>query len=852
MKKIAAGLLAHVDAGKTTLSEAMLYTAGILRTPGRVDRRNTFLDTHELERERGITIFSKQAILRTGDLQLTLLDTPGHTDFSAEAERTLAVLDYAILVISGSGGVESHTETLWRLLERCRIPTFLFVSKMDLAGSDRAALLADLTGRLHPACVDFSLAEGLEERIALCDESALERYAETGYVPDTDIARLIRERKLFPCFFGSGLRCEGVDALLRALETYTKEEPASDAFGARVYKIAHDAAGNRLTFCRITGGTLSVRQALSYVPEKADESLEEKVTGIRLYSGIRYETPESIGAGEICALTGLTATYAGQGLGAEPDWVPPALPPVLHYRISLPRDVPPAVMLPKLRELEEEEPLLHIVWSERFAEIHAQVMGQVQTEVLTELIRARYGVDVRFDDGQILYKETIGAAFEGVGHYEPLRHYAEVHLLLEPLPRGSGLLFATDCPPDTLAVNWQRLVLTHLAEKQHLGVLTGSPVTDMKITLIAGRSHLKHTSGGDFRESTYRAVRQGLMEAKAAGRCILLEPVYDYTLEVPSENVGRAISDLVARSATFGERAAPPGMSALSGQAPVSTVSDYAREVAAYTHGKGRFICRPGGYSLCHDTDAVIAAADYRPEADPDNPADSVFCARGAGMLVPWNEVKSRMHLPGLRDRGASDAEKDSVHRRRALDEKELEALMEREFGPIRRPVYGEARVARTTDGKKIPEIRTSLYIVDGYNVIFAWDELKTIAENDLEGARGHLLDLLANYQAFTGREIVVVFDAYNVKGSVERKFDYHGLHVVFTKENELGDTYIERLVGEIGRDFSVRVVTSDGLIQLQALRTGVLRLSAREFREEIISTDREIGAFLEKLAKDR
>lgn len=854
------GILAHVDAGKTTLSEALLYTTGKIKKLGRVDWRNTYLDTHELERERGITIFSKQARLSCGTdpdrmLDITLLDTPGHVDFSAETERVLSVLDYAILVISGSEGVQAHTETLWHLLERYAVPTFVFVTKMDLTGADEGAVMADLAAHLDTGCVDFSSdTDERYEHIAMCDEELLENYMETGMVDDGAAARLIAERKLFPVFFGSGLRLDGIGAFLEALERLTVEKTYREEFSAKVYKIAHDAQGGRLTYMKITGGQLNVRQTLTY--PVGDEERSEKVNQIRLYSGAKFETAETVRAGEVCCVTGLSGTYAGQGLGGEPSVGSPCLEPVLNYRIRLPKDADPQIMLAKLRELEEEEPLLHVVWNERFSEIHAQVMGEVQTEVLVSIISERYGVDVEFDEGRILYRETVTAPAEGVGHFEPLRHYAEVHLMLEPLDRGSGLVFDTVCSENFLDRNWQRLILTHLEEKQHLGVLTGSPITDMKITLVTGRAHLKHTVGGDFRESTYRAVRQGLMQLREAGKCVLLEPYYTFRLELPGECVGRAISDILARFGTFEEHEAQIGTSVLTGRAPVAAIGDYAREVAAYTHGKGRFSCRVEGYFPCHNPDEVMAEFGYHPESDMDNTPDSVFCSHGAGVIVPWNAVHQYQHLESMKIRHDDvlellevPPEPEVIRKNLNIDEKELEAIMEREFGPIRRKIYGEVKQAVMNDGRAIKH-KKSLYIVDGYNVIFAWEELAELAEIDLEGARNQLLDVLANYQAYTKRDMIVVFDAYNVKGAAERKFDHHGLHVVYTKEGELGDTYIERLTYEIGRDHSVRVVTSDGMIQLQAVKSGVLRLSAREFHDEVLSVNREIGEILKKLQK--
>ena len=868
MKKLTIGLLAHVDAGKTTLAEALLYAAGKIRKPGRVDWRNTYLDTHELERERGITIFSKEARFTAGDLSVTLLDTPGHVDFSAETERVLRILDFAVLVVSGSEGVQAHTQTLWHLLERYGVPVFVFVTKMDLTGADREKVLSDMTEHLSSAAVDFTDLHDPErdERVALCDEELFERYMEGGALTDGDRIRLVRERKLFPVLFGSGLRLDGVDRLLTVLDELTEETVRPTEFGARVYKIGHDGSGGRLTFMRITGGTLSARQTVRYEVPGRTEPVEEKVTAIRLYSGTKYDAAESVSAGEVCAVAGLSATYSGQGFGIEAASPAPLLEPVLTYKITLPPDADPRTLLPKFRELEEEEPLLHIVWNERYGEIHAQVMGEVQTEVLCRIIAERFGVEAFFDDGRILYKETISAPVEGVGHFEPLRHYAEVHLLMEPLSPGSGLIFTSSCSENFLERNWQRLILTHLEEKQHLGVLTGSPITDMKITLVSGRAHLKHTVGGDFREATYRAVREGLMFASLRSSCVLLEPWYAFRLELPGETVGRAMADILARSGVFTEHEASPGVSVLEGRAPVSTIGDYAREVAAYTHGRGRFSCRMDGYAPCHNAEEVIRAAGYDPEADVANTPNSVFCSHGAGIVVPWSWVPQYMHLEGLHLDGPGSgktegAEEEQLNARAGqiikknlnLDEKELEAIMEREFGPIRRRVYGTAKKEQPfAPDVSSPKYKKSLYIVDGYNVIFAWDELAGTAEHDLDTARRDLLNILSNYQAFTRREMIVVFDAYNVKGDGERKEDVNGLHVVFTKEGELADTYIEKLIYEIGKDYNVRAVTSDGLIQLQAVRSGVLRLSAREFREEILAVDHEIETFLKKLREGK
>lgn len=855
MKNLVVGILAHVDAGKTTLSEALLYTTGKIKKAGRVDHRNTFLDTHELERDRGITIFSKQAIFGTPNIKVTLLDTPGHVDFSAEAERTLSVLDYAILVISGSEGVQAHTETLWHLLERYSVPTFIFVTKMDLSSYDKEYLMKDLTAHLSSACVDFTTEDDLHEHIAMTDEDVLEKFMDCGEVDESDIIRLTAQRRLFPCFFGSGLKMDGIQSLITALERYTAEKKYPEEFSARVYKIGHDVSGGKITYMKITGGKLTQRQLLRYTPAGEDEVLEEKITGIRAYSGAKFEQLDSCAAGQVCAVTGLSGTYSGQGLGSESNTSSPYLEPVLNYRIVLPKDADPRLVMPKLKVLEEEEPLLHIVWNERFGEIHAQLMGQVQCEILVSLIKDRIGIDVSFADGHIMYKETVTATGEGVGHFEPLRHYSEVHLVLEPLPRGSGLVFDTVADENHFERNWQRLVLYFLEAKQHLGVLTGSPITDMKITLVAGRAHLKHTVGGDFREATYRAVRHGLMMLRERGKCELLEPYYAFTLEVPGECIGRAMSDIIARHGTFSEHESAPGTSRLVGRAPVASISDYAKEVASYTHGKGRFSCRVDGYHLCHNRDEIIAKTGYEPEADLDNTPDSVFCSHGAGFVVPWWQVTDYMHLGGVEVKEEIDLsrpiEPRVIQQNINIDEKELEAIMEREFGPIKRRVYGKPKEQAHLPDVKTQKFKKSLYVIDGYNVIFACEELSAIAEHDLETARRDLCDILANYHGFTKRDIVVVFDAYNVKGSVERKFDHNGVNVVFTKEDELGDTYIEKFVDKIGRDYNVRVVTSDGLIQLQAFRSGVLRLSAREFWSEITAVDEEISEILKELKKN-
>jgi len=827
-KNICVGILAHVDAGKTTLSEAMLYLSGRIKTLGRVDHRDSFLDTHALERERGITIFSKQAILPLERTRLFLLDTPGHADFAAETERTMQVLDYAVLVISGTDGVQAHTETLWRLLRRYAVPTFVFVTKMDLPGSDRTARLAELQRFLGDGCVDFSDPAELDERIACCDEGAMERYLQAGSLSDREIGRLIDERALFPCFFGSGLMTEGVEELLDALDRYTKETNRGEAFGARVYKIGRDAQGNRLTYLKLTGGRLKLRTPLRYTDEEGREH-EEKITGLRLYSGIKYESADEVRAGQSCALLGLTASYPGQGLGAEPGAAPPVLEPVLSYRVLLPPEADARVLLPQFLQLQEEDPQLHVVWNERSQEIHVQMMGRVQTEILRRLVSERFQTEIELDKGRILYRETIAEPVEGVGHFEPLRHYAEVHLLLEPLPAGSGLVLDTRCPEDELDRNWQRLILTHLGEKRHRGVLTGSPLTDVKITLMSGRAHLKHTEGGDFRQATYRAVRQGLMQAK----CVLLEPWYAFALEVPAEQIGRAMSDIRAMGGTFDSPVDTHDRLRLEGSAPVSALSEYQTELAAYSRGKGRISLRPAGYKPCRNTRQVIEEIGYRPESDLDNTADSVFCAHGAGFNVPWNEVADYMHLPSCLQKPDTPAPA-AAHRSLNIDERELEAIMEREFGPIRRPSYRARTRNEAPQPARPTEEKKEYLLVDGYNVIFAWPELKALAREQLDLARQRLMDLLSSYCGYTKAELVLVFDGYRSPGNPGSRMEYHNIRVAYTKDGETADAYLERLAGEIGKNYDVRVITSDRLIRLSALRSGVLRSSSAEFKEEV------------------
>ena len=857
MKKLVVGILAHVDAGKTTLSEGMLYVSGAVRKLGRVDHQNAFLDTDALERQRGITIFSKQAVFTLPTVEVTLLDTPGHVDFSSEMERTLQVLDCAILVISGTDGVQGHTQTLWKLLERYHIPTLLFVNKMDLDGADRAGCLAQLRERLHDGCVDFTQereGETLQEQVAMCEEATLERYLETGTVEDGDIRHLIRERRLFPCWFGSALRLEGVEAFLEGLERYAPIPDYPADFGAQVYKIGRDAQGGRLTYLKVTGGSLKVKDLLSGGTGDAggEAPWEEKADQIRIYSGERFQTTDRAEAGTVCAVTGLTHTRAGESLGSARPMQLPMLEPVLTYRLNLPEGADPHTALRRLRELEEEDPQLHILWNESLREIHLQLMGEVQLEILRAIIEERFGLSVTFDTGSILYKETIAAPVEGVGHFEPLRHYAEVHLLLEPGPRGSGMCFATACSEDMLDRNWQRLVLTHLAERVHLGVLTGSPITDMKITLVAGRSHAKHTEGGDFRQATYRAVRQGLMEAES----ILLEPWYDVRLEVPAAQVGRAMSDLQRRGGTMEPPETVGEYAVLTGRAPVAGMRDYAAEVAAYTRGQGRLFCTLSGYEPCHNAQQVVEEMGYDPERDVEHTPDSVFCTHGAGYVVKWDQVKAQMHVEsGLMRREEEPEISESQPRREArytgslAEDAELQAIYERTYGKVERDAFRPQpkAPARTSLDESRYNVRTQnrgpeYLLVDGYNIIHAWDELKELARADLSAARKALMDILSNYQGFRKCEVIVVFDAYKVKGNPGSVSKYHNIHVVYTKEAETADNYIEKVTYELGRKYQVRVATSDGVEQLIILGHGALRVSARMFRMEIEQAEGQIA----------
>ena len=826
------GLLAHVDAGKTTLSEALLYRSGARRTLGRVDHADAFLDTHTLERARGITIFSKQAIIETEHRRITLVDTPGHVDFSAEAERVLPVLDCAVLVIGGQ--LQAHTATLWNLLQRYHVPTVLFISKMDLPGKSKAELMAEITAQLSPYCVDFSEdRDSICEAVAMCDEGLLDTYLETGIVTDNNIRELVASRRVFPCCFGSGLKLAGVDTLLDILDTYCPLPQYSADFGAKVYKISRDPQGNRLTWLKITGGTIKVRDIVSYPDDKGRE-MTEKIIQLRLYSGEKFATPEEVLPGQLVAVTGLSATFAGQGLGAEPGALAPILEPVMTYRIELPKSCDPMTFLPKMRQLEEEDPQLHVLWDDHLKQIHVQIMGKIQLEILKSLIEQRFNLEVSFLDRRIYYKETILNTVEGVGHFEPLRHYAECHLLLEPLPLGSGLHFDTVCSTDVLEIGYQRLILGHLSEKMHRGVLIGAPITDMKITLLVGKAHLKHTEGGDFRQATYRAVRQGLMQAKSQ----LLEPWYRFKLTVPTEQIGRAITDIRAMGGKF-EAPEPVGSnSVLSGTVPAEELGDYADQVAAYTQGKGQLQVALDGYAPCHNQEEVVAAAGYDPEADLENTPDSVFCSHGAGFTVKWHQVREYMHLEsGLKQ----DAAPTLITRNIRLDDKELESIMEREFGPIKRPLYHAPANKSAKAEIEIRPPRQSAIIVDGYNIIFAWDELAQQAKHDLDAARRRLCDILSSFAGFKKCYLVLVFDGWKVKGNPGEKEQFHNIQVVYTKENQTADAYIEALADQIGRNYAVRVATSDALVQISSLRSGILRMSARELKLEVEDAHKEM-----------
>ena len=862
---ISIGLLAHVDAGKTTLSEGILYTAGGLRKLGRVDNGDAFLDTHELERERGITIFSKQAVLSHEDTHIILLDTPGHVDFSAEMERTLQVLDYAILVISGADGVQGHTKTLWQLLEKYEIPVFLFVNKMDMPGVQKENRMEELKRLLSGNCVDFSHTEGQKfwEEIALCEDELLEQFLEEGELDEGCIPRLIQKRSLFPCFFGSALRLEGMEEFLQALWHYTKPQEYRDEFGARVFKIARDESGNRLTYVKVTGGVLRPRMMLS------DKELrwEEKVNQIRLYSGSRYETVSEAKAGMICALTGLSQTFPGEGFGCEKEGQKPVLEPVLTYRIELPDNVDAAVMLQRLRQLEEEEPELKLLWNEELQEIHVKVMGEVQTEILKRLILERYGVEVSFGTGNIIYRETIGNAREGVGHYEPLRHYAEVHLWLEPGEPGSGFSVCSECREENLERNWQRLILSHLLEREHPGVLTGAPVTDIKVTLIAGRAHKKHTEGGDFRQAAYRALRQGLMQAES----ILLEPYYDFWLEVPKDSVGRAMTDIERMNGTFTMENGADGRMLLTGSAPVAEIRDYQREVAAYTSGEGHLFCTVGGYRPCHNADQVILACHYEAERDAKNPTGSVFCSHGAGFYVPWNEVKKYSHIDTGRDRENSSGqtqeaveEKREIQREDWIDAEEVERILNRTYHanqkkePLPHKGISGKKVRALTPrpgglskpGKK-PEGQKQFLLVDGYNIIFAWKELFELSRVSIDAARGRLMDILCNYQGLKKCQLILVFDAYRVQNHQTEVVPYQNILVVYTGQAETADQYIEKFAHENAKKHRVTVATSDGMEQIIIRGEGCRLMSAREFEREVAAAQEEMREYIRNAKED-
>ncbi|MBO5408317.1 MAG: TetM/TetW/TetO/TetS family tetracycline resistance ribosomal protection protein [Clostridia bacterium] len=853
MRRFVFGILAHVDSGKTTLSEGLLYHAGSIRKMGRVDHKDAFLDTHSIERDRGITIFSKQAILEWEDTRITLLDTPGHIDFSAEMERTLHVLDYAILVISGTDGVQSHTRTLWNLLERYNVPTFIFVNKMDLEGAKQAAIEAQLKEKLSEACVSFTNGFD-EEEVSVCDENLLNEYLENGSMSKDGISLAVFQRKLFPCYFGSALKMDGICDLADGIIAYTNEAETPETFGARVFKISEDEQGNRLTHLKITGGSLKVKSLLSKI-ENEQIRWEEKVNQIRLYSGLKFQTVDEVYPGDVCAVTGITKALPGNGLGVERDARSLYTEPVLSYRVVLPTGMDVTTVLSKFRILEEEDPELRILWNEQLKEIQVQLMGEVQLEVLQRVIAERFGFAVSFSQGRIAYKETIQSPVEGVGHYEPLRHYAEVHLLMEPLPAGSGLVFSSDCSEDVLDKNWQRLILTHLNEKTHLGVLTGSPVTDMKITLIAGRAHLKHTEGGDFRQATYRAVRHGLMSATS----VLLEPWYEFDLELPAECVGRAMTDVSRMGGECQQTHCVESVSYLSGSAPVAKMRDYHLEVVRYTHGLGRLACRVKGYEPCQEPEAVISEIGYQWESDLENTPDSVFCSHGAGFNVKWDQVREYMHIDtGLSFSGEPEAApeptvKANRYLEKVYNDEELLAIFERTYGPIKRREYevfhSPKKEVQTPYKSKMPKRvfdGTEYVLVDGYNIIFAWEEYKKLAEQSLEAARQALIDRLCNYQGYTQCELILVFDAYKVKNNPGEVEKVHNISVVYTKEAETADMYIEKATHQLGKHHKVRVATSDNLEQLIILGQGALRISADAFLKEVETAEAQIRAVIE------
>lgn len=843
MKRLVIGMTAHVDSGKTTLAEALLYTSGTIRKAGRVDHGDAFLDTHAVEKKRGITVFSKQAVIETDEAVYTLLDTPGHVDFSAETERTFSVLDAAVLVISGTDGVQSHTETLWELLGKYNVPVIIFVNKTDITPFGRDYLLSELTRRLSGSVVDFSVCtEFFYEAVSLCSEKMMNAYLESATVPDDLIAEAVMRREVFPCVFGSALKFTGIDRLLEVIGRFTKEPTRPEEFGARVYKITTEN-GTRLVCMKITGGSLKVKTALVC----GHEGVTEKADRIRIYSGLKYRTADEAPAGTLCAVEGLASAYAGEGLGAERDAARPFLEPVLSYRVICPDGTDAQTVYSKLKALGEEDPTLHITWNDRLKEIRLDLMGEIQLEILKTLIAERFGFDVSFDEGSIAYKETIAARVEGVGHYEPLRHYAEVHLIMEPLPRGSGLVFETDVSEDRLALNWQRLILTHLAEKTHLGVLTGSPITDMKITVAGGRAHLKHTEGGDFRQATYRAVRMGLMHAES----ILLEPYCSFRIELPDEFVGRAMSDLQRLDATFSQPMpsdGEAGISVITGSAPIAKLRGYQTELAGYSKGRGRFSSAFEGFFPCKEQEKIVSELGYSPESDLDNSADSVFCSHGAGFVVKWDEVRDYMHLPSVLAPEKPQIKESAIVRRTApasYDDKELMAIFERTYGKINR----DPRSAMVTEKKhsekeyvyKPVSTGDEYLLVDGYNIIFAWDELSTLAKDNLELARNTLINALCNYRGFTHCKLILVFDAYRVKGSIREVEEVNGITVIYTKEAETADMYIEKATHELGKKHRVRVATSDRLEQIIIMGSGAYRMSASEFHDEVMQTEQEI-----------
>lgn len=839
MKKIVTGILAHVDAGKTSLSEALLYTAGSIRSFGRVDNKDAFLDTQEIERARGITIFSKQAMLEYNGTNICLLDTPGHVDFSAEMERTLSVLDYAILVISGKDGVQGHSLTLWKLLEKYNLPVFIFVNKMDQSGVEKDKVIQDLHKRFSDGCIeikDYENDDRIAESIALRDEELLEYFLENGNIDRDQVTELIRTRKLFPCYFGSALKLQGIEEFMDEFSTYTQNIKYDNEFKARVYKITTDAQGNRLTHLKVLGGSLKVKDNIN----------GEKINQIRIYSGDKYNAVSDVNAGDVCAVTGISTLNAGDGIGEGVPDITFMLTPVLNYRMVLPAGVDARQIMPKLMQLKEEDPQLNIIWQEELNEIHLRIMGEVQLEILKSVIKDRFNVDVDFDEGNIIYRETISTIVEGVGHFEPLRHYAEVHLLIEPGGKGSGIITDTKCSEDILDKNWQRLILTHLKEKEHLGVLTGSPITDIKITVIAGRSHTKHTEGGDFRQATYRAVRQGLMEAES----VLLEPFYDFELRIPSISIGRAMSDIDKMSGTCTTDYNDGENAVLTGFAPVSKMRNYSAAVMAYTKGMGQLFCTFRGYEPCHNADEVITAKRYNPLADMNNTPDSVFCQNGAGFIVPWNQVKSYMHVSGIEERNSMVSDKEEIAVRKVKEytgsyaqDKELEEIFKRTFGEKKTDIFRkkEKPVPVSKPYKPMPK-KDSYLLVDGYNIIFAWDELNEIAKENIDGARMKLLDIMCNYQGFTKINTIVVFDAYKVKGHVTEDVSYNNINVVYTAFAQTADSYIEKFAHEMGKKHNVTVATSDRLEQIIILGEGCIRMSARDLYEEVNRVNNEIS----------